>query len=459
MTLKLAKRFAFCAFVCLALTQSCSKVGLSWDISFLGPELPTLTALSGYVSADTYVTEGYVDKTSYYDTATISLYINASQLIKKPRLGLYNAKGGLVDYIHADSIKPQTITTERPYEQGYGYRYSVRYKPSVKLTSGIYLVSKKIPVLIRNSTPTNQVLVVYPSNTVNAYNTKGGLGMYTSPRAYITSFLRPAAVQSYANEFVKWNDTPYPFDYISDQEMEDYPNIENYKLMIVIGHSEYWTRPARTNFDRFIAAGKHALILTGNNMWWQVRYSTDKSQLICYKDASRDPITDPLLKTVKWSNSLLKYPIMPSLGADFTLGGYGNQPDSGWNGYKILCPNSPLLAGTNLKKYDTVFCLTREYDGSYLIRYPGKDPILDSTKLKAYRAELIGYDLGAIDKTTVHPFIVYQRTATSGIIVNPASTNWCNTYGFAGPSGAHLKLITKNAINLMMTGQNVFSRR
>ena len=150
---------------------------------------------------------------------------------------------------------------------------------------------------------------------------------------------------------------------------------------------------------------------------------------------------------------------MASLGADFTIGGYGNQTDSGWNGYKILLPNSPLLAGTNLKKNDTVFCLTREHDGSYVIRYPGKDPILDSTKMKAYRAELIGYDLGAIEKTTVHTFIVYQRTATSGIIINPASTNWCNTYGFGGRSGAQLKLITKNAINLLMTGQNVFSPR
>ena len=28
--------------------------------------------------------------------------------------------------------------------------------------------------------------------------------------------------------------------------------------------------------------GGHALILSGNTMWWQVRYNEDKTKLICY---------------------------------------------------------------------------------------------------------------------------------------------------------------------------------
>jgi hypothetical protein len=154
----------------------------------------------------------------------------------------------------------------------------------------------------------------------------------------------------------------------------------------------------------------------------------------------------------------LKLKIIPSIGEDFQLGGYGTKTDSGWNGYKILLPLSPILAGTNLKYENIISCPTREYDGTYLIRTPGKPhPTLDTAKLKFYKAELLGYDLGAVSKTTVGTFIAFQKTPTSGKIINVGSTNWCSTDGFGGLSGPTLKLITANCIDLLMTNKNIFS--
>jgi len=453
------KRIPGCCllFLCF-LASTCSKPELKLSIEPNFEEKPSITVLSGYVSADSYVSNGYPGKMSYLDNDTVELFISATTRVNKARLGLYDVAGTLVDYIYCDSIKPQTVSTAKPYEQGYGYGYKIRYKASTKIKSGVYQVSKKIPLVVRNSTPANQVLVVYPSNTENAYNDKGGASMYTSPKAPIVSFLRPTPLHRFCNEFVKWNGTAYAFDYITDLELDNYENLANYKLLVVIGHNEYWTRSARVNFDRFISEGKSALMLTGNTMWWQVRYSADKSQLICYKSATLDPIPDPLLKTITWNSSTLKYPVIPTLGADFSKGGYAMLTDSGWNGYKILVPSSPLLQGTNLVKNSIVSCATHEFDGTYLIRYPNQDPILDLTKLNAYRAELIGYDIGQRNNiATLQTFIVYQRTATSGIIINAGSTNWCHTNGFGGPTGATIKLITKNAIELLMAKQPVFS--
>lgn len=452
-------RYAFAVVILVSVFYySCVKPDVSTRPIPVSPEKSSLVIISGYKSSDGYVSMGYVGKTGYFDNDTIDVFVNASIAVKKARLGVYTAGGVLVDYIYCDSIIPQAITTSKPYEEGYGYKYKIRYKPSTKFISGIYRIAKKIPVLIKNSTPTNQILVVYPSNTENAYNINGGASTYTKPAAYAASFLRPTPIHKFANEFIKWNDTSYPFDYISDIDLEDYSMIRNYKLIILIGHNEYWTRQARLNFDSFVAEGKHALVLSGNTMWWQVRYSSDSTQMICYK-AMTDPISDPLLKTINWTTMSLQYPVISSIGVDFTKGGYGLKVDSGWNGYKILAPNSPLLKQTGLNKYDILSCPSQEFDGTYLLDIPGQDPVIDSVKLKAYRAELIGYDRGLRNSKTptLHSFIVYQRTATSGIVINAASTNWCHTLGFAGLNGATLKLVTRNAIELLMTDQPVFS--
>ncbi|HSB91748.1 MAG TPA: N,N-dimethylformamidase beta subunit family domain-containing protein [Flavitalea sp.] len=442
--------------VCLSLLNICCNK--PFELVQPVEEVQTVIPITGYVDGDSYVVNGYMGKLSYFTKDNIDTYISAKSVLRKARLGVYNASGVLVDYIYCDSIIPQSPVGSKPYETGFGYKKKSLVKLTTELKSGIYTISKKIPFLIKSTIKSNQVLVLYPTNTVNAYNKAGGAGSYSVPRAFITSYQRPAPILYFNNEFIKWNSTPYAFDYITDFDLESYDSIKNYKMIIIIGHNEYWTRNARINFDRFINAGKHALILSGNTAWWQVRYSADKTQMICYKDVVADPEPNPLLKTIKWTSTSLQMKIIPSIGADFSLGGYGTKTDSGWNGYKILVPLSPILAGTGLAYESIVSCPTREYDGTYVIRTPGKPhPILDTAKLKFYKAELLGYDLGAVSKTTVATFIAFQKTATSGKIINVGSTNWCSTDGFGGTSGVTIKRITANSIDLLMNNQNIFS--
>ena len=107
---------------------------------------------------------------------------------------------------------------------------------------------------------------------------------------------------------------------ICDQDMDDYSEIQNSKILVVIGHSEYWTKAARLNFDQFVNSGKDAVILSGNTMWWQVRYNADKTKMICYKDEISDTISDPLLKTIAWPYPSLNYSVLTSIGADWPRG-------------------------------------------------------------------------------------------------------------------------------------------
>ncbi len=137
--------------------------------------------------------------------------------------------------------------------------------------------------------------------------------------------------------------------------------------MIIPAHSEYWTLQARTNYDKFVLAGKHALILSGNTMWWQVRYNKTRDQVMCFRKKEDDPIKSEEMKTINWNDSLLNYPITRSIGAEFPNAGYGLKTDKGWNGYKIIKP-SPLLANTTLKPGDILPCPSDEVDGVPLRR-------------------------------------------------------------------------------------------
>jgi hypothetical protein len=244
-------------------------------------------------------------------------------------------------------------------------------------------------------------------------------------------------------------------------DLEDYGELAGAKVVVLIGHSEYWTRRARENFDRYVLEGGNALVLSGNTMWWQVRYSDDRSQLICYK-WQRDPVADPLAKTLNWPDAPLQYPVIPSLGADFLNGGYADDPtDAGWDGFKILLPDSPVFRGIPVQRGEVISMRSHEYDGAPLLNNPVTDgePRLDLAAMGAYRAEIIGYDYGRSSRgggDTVGTWIAMQRTASSGTIINGASTDWCGMAGIGGKHGDRVKLIILNMIAILANRERVF---
>lgn len=91
-----------------------------------------------------------------------------------------------------------------------------------------------------------------------------------------------------------------------------------------------------------------------------------------------DPELDPFLKTSNWPNPSLNYSVLKSIGVDWTHGAYyGCQPYYGGYGYKIMLPNSPLLAGTGLGFYSPLSCTSGESDGTLISEFNDLgDPII-----------------------------------------------------------------------------------
>ncbi len=404
------------------------------------------------------ITDGYSFPLSVLPGDSLNVYLNSNEKLKDHAIKLYDLEGKEVASFKGN-LFPQERVGQKPWETGFGYKPSLRIV-APHLKSGVYLWENKVPIIIRADNP--KIIVVYTANRENAYCNAGGKGLYAynssdKKSAPIVSFKRPINLPKHSEAFLRWFAKQHykEVGYIIDSDLDNYAVLKKADLLLIVGHSEYWTLAARRNFDRFVNDGKDALVLSGNTMWWHVRYSKDKDQLICYKLVP-DPIKSKKLKTVNWVDPQLEYPITSSVGVEFPRAGYATKEDKGWDGYKIIT-KSPLLEGTKLKPGDILSLRSDETDGAPLLGFDSKGyPIIDQQSLGFEKVEIIGFDHVFRTKDGVATWIVFKKTKSSGIIINTASTDWCSSQGMGN---ADIQKITLNMINKLLHNENVFSTK
>lgn len=436
----------------------CGKVVFIFVLISLSCDLKEQASVPLYADCKPIFVDGYTDKASYLPGEEVEAFLNFKSNLAPCQLTISKIDG-TQEFTVATQTLIQTPPGSSASKDGFGYTSTIKILIPTTLASGIYLIENAVPFIVK-STEQVDLMVVYPSNTVAAYATSGGHSLYDQiNRPDHVSFHRPVSVQALSFHCLRWFLAIQDINigYVSDMDMDDFSNISNAKVLVIVGHSEYWTRKARINFDRHINDGKHAIVLSGNTMWWQARYSQNRDKLICYKDAGADTEPDDLMKTINWCEPRLQYPILSSIGADFNYGGYGVYPDDGWDGFKIVNPQSPLLKELGFSWGDILDLRSGEYDGSPVSYFENGIPVLDKNKLGFYKVELIGFDKGSrFGNETIGTFIAFQKTETSGVVVNTASYSWCSDAGMGGASGNKIKAITKNAIDLLLKGQSVF---
>lgn len=78
------------------------------------------------------------------------------------------------------------------------------------------------------------------------------------------------------------------------------------KALVSSGHDEYWSQGMRDNAEAFRDAGGHLVFMSGNELFWRVRFSPDRRTMWCYKDTMPGPDThvagDPL-DPVSWTGT------------------------------------------------------------------------------------------------------------------------------------------------------------
>lgn len=225
-------------------------------------------------------------------------------------------------------------------------------------------------LVVRAAQPgkTSPILLQLATNTYNAYNNWGGSSLYAyhgraNLQGHRVSFQRPQASQfaSWELPFVAWaENNGYVLEYAVNSDLEFKPEIlDNYKLVLSVGHDEYWSAPMRDNLEAFAARGGNVCFLSGNTCCWQVRSEDDGAALVCWKQSyNLDPVFpsgNHALLTTLWSHHLVRRPENSLTGVGFLRGGYHRSHGQFMDGkasYTVHRPEHWVFEGTGLARND-----------------------------------------------------------------------------------------------------------
>lgn len=344
-----------------------------------------LAGVAGAAEPATPFIEGYAGRVSYQAGDRVGLHVCTSAPKFSVEVARLGARRRPVWSKEDIAGKRYTVPADA---SSHGCRWPVALEVPVAndWPSGYYQVVLRIDdngreargeafFIIRPRRPGREakILLQLCTNTYNAYNTWGGSSLYTGPKGpgRRVSFERPYAGfapgdrftslysgwRKWEQPFVAWAERDgYHLDYAANSDLEFHPELlEGYRLVLSVGHDEYWSAPMRDHLEAFIAAGGNVAFFSGNTCFWQVRSEDHGQALVSWKaDFDKDPVyktDDHRFLTGMWSNRLVRRPENQLTGVSFTYGGYHRFFEFGGDGaYTIHRPDHWAFAGTGLRR-------------------------------------------------------------------------------------------------------------
>jgi hypothetical protein len=390
----------------------------------------------------TLAVEGYADPLSYQPGEEVKIHCSArtkSYSVEITRVGQSRQvvwrREGIAGEAHP--------TPTDAYAKGCGWPVAFSFTIPESWQSGFYEVLLRGDgvqgeeavghafFVVRSANPgrDSSILLVLSTNTYNAYNRWGGHCLYTG--ATQVSFARPLErgyvyrppavydgraasvepepdpthqrVQEYLRQhkyplwiisagwpswelrFVRWAESNgYRVDMAINADLEFHPEIlDNYQLMVSMGHDEYWSWIMRDSVDNFVNGGGNVAFFSGNCCCWQVRYEDEGRTMVSFKEKARTQ--DPVMGTDRqhllsglWSDPILQRPENLTTGLSFSRGGYvrmGEAVPRSSGAYTVYRPEHWAFANTNLRYGDLLglgsFVVAYEVDGCEFTLHQG----------------------------------------------------------------------------------------
>lgn len=371
-------------------------------------------------SSERAVIEGYPRQLSYHAGESVQFCCRSSESRFSAEVSRLRA-GREVLWLRNDIPGRWHETPEGAAQSGCGWPVSFSYDIPVEAASGYYevvlrayssgdgAISEHVMFFVvrpaASRVPEHSFLLVLSSNTYNAYNDWGGRNLYTGESR--VSFARPfapgllhkpephvrypnvddiedpehehfrtwadlnglslwsgsAGWHNWERVFVSWAESAgFAVEMAVSSDLEFHPEVlEGRRLVVSVGHDEYWSWGMRDSLEGFVHSGGNAAFFSGNAVYWQVRFEDRGETMVCYKSSYRD---DPLYGTdeerrvtTMWSSALVGRPENALTGVSFSRGGYvrmGRAVPRSSGGYTTWRPDHWALSGTGLR-YGDVF--------------------------------------------------------------------------------------------------------
>ena len=230
-------------------------------------------------------------------------------------------------------------------------------------------------LVVRAAKPasTSKILLQLCTNTYAAYNMWGGKSTYPysstdNVQASHVTLLRPghgyyghSGFANWERPFVHWCEREnIAIEYAVNEDLAAWhKGFDDYRLILSVGHDEYWSSPMRDNLEAFIARGGNAAFFSGNSVCWQVRYEDGGQTMVTYKQKFED---DPVYKTgdhkllsTLWSHPLVGRPENALTGVGFPAGGYHRSHGAHMDGsgaFTVRKSDHWVFEGTSLHEGD-----------------------------------------------------------------------------------------------------------
>jgi len=160
--------------------------------------------------------------------------------------------------------------------------------------------------------------------------------------------------------FVRWAETEgVSFDMLTDYDLDaEADALDPYDVVLLVGHSEYWSRRERDQIERFVDGGGRLAIFSGNTAFWKVRFDNGGRTFVCHKwrgfeaepQAGRNG-------THLWSHPAFAQPEAAITGLSFLFAGYhrlGLCAARGQGGYTVYRDKHWALEGCDLFYGDVI---------------------------------------------------------------------------------------------------------
>lgn len=247
--------------------------------------------------------------------------------------------------------------------------------------------------VIRPRSPAHRILYKLAWATYHAYNASGGASLYvgqgwlpsSGPSRLTTQ--RPGGgtggVLSFPGDidvydpgtpregFAHW-DAPmiawleaagYGVDVCTDLDLQDDPGLlDGYRLLLSVGHDEYWSAEVRDAVQCFASRGGNVAFLGGNTCWWRVAFDAQGQHMTCLHPPVSQAPSDQWWR-IDPENRLT--------GVSYRNGGGWWSGEREPLGYTVQHAGHWVFEGTGLRDGDVVGASARlvgyECDGARLI--------------------------------------------------------------------------------------------
>ncbi len=274
--------------------------------------------------------QGFATDISVNRGGTINFKVNTTATsfqIKIYRLGYYGGNGArliatIPDTATTVSAQPActvSLSPENLVDCG-GWSVSASwtavdstYAPSKPAVSGLYIArlettdgsnkASHIPFIVRDDSGHSELYFKTSDTTWQAYNQYGGYSLYAGPglnnggHAHKVSYNRPFTTRDTPVEdnlfnaeypMIRWLErNGYDLSYFSSIDADRYPSeLLEHKVVMSVGHDEYWSAGERNAFEAARDAGKNLAFFSGNEIYWKTRWENNYRTLVSYKEGA-----------------------------------------------------------------------------------------------------------------------------------------------------------------------------